>query len=341
MDGIIRYKRSSYVSLFFFMLSGVVLALLMTMVFIKSKGELTSGDIGIVILFIVLGLFCLVCGVFLIRRRKKCHIHVEKDRIEAFCQVGGALSCGMDDVDHLVRNGIRYVDRQGTEHEDTALQICLKGGKKYEVWHLENGEELYWFIRKGLPTPDLFEGTPGDMDALLSEREVLKKKYKRLLIPTPGGPVLVILLILIQNAFTEGRDLSEFTSRDWRIFWVFAGIGLLLVAAAAVSLVLSLRLQKQAAKTEAAIRTTILLTAPLRPGKALRMFFDDPKEPVWRLVVYGLLGDDGVFYTLETVGEGGEPALVTESKMYKNFAELEPELEGLIEAPLPVESGNE
>ncbi len=339
MDGVIQSKRAVSKFGYWLIVPGTLLSAIMIFVLIAGKDELASDDKGAVVFFIVLGAICIVCGIVALLMRKKFYIHAEEDSISAFCQWGGKLNCSMEDVDHIERNGTGYVDREGNAYEDTVLLIYLKNGKKYQIWHLENGEELYRFIRKRLPSQNSIGEPAGDLTKLRTERQGLKKKYRKILIPCICCIPMLIPLILLTVIFTDGKELSEFSQRDWRVFCVFAGISLILIIAFIVLLPRATRLWKKIGRTESSILLTILLTAPLRPGKALRMYLDDPEEPAFRLVVFGLLDYDEVFYVIESIGPDEEIVLLSESKMYSTFEELKPELEELTEVPLPAGEG--
>lgn len=88
-------------------------------------------------------------------------------------------------------------------------------------------------------------------------------------------------------------------------------------------------------KNRQLLHQILLMTSPVLPGNALKMFVDDDLHASFRLTVYGYPNSDDVYFTVEQVSPDYELICVHQSRIYAHFYELEPEIQGLIETLLP------
>lgn len=326
MDGRIHKTKSSVINNIVLTISGGGLALLMTCILIGGRDELTSADIGACIIIIILGCIGVILGGIFLYIRKNAYIHVEEDTISAYCHLGGRLNCRMEDIEYI---------RQYRMHGGTALEIHLLNGKKYEIDNLENADAIDKYIKRRMPHKESTNEAAGDLVQLHAEKQILRKTNKRILILWLCGFSALILLIILSFVLTGGRELHEFSQQDWYIFSVICGISAVLVIISIILFVRLIRTSKMMEKKEAEIWRALLMTAPLRPGKALRMFLDSSDYPSYRLVIYGLPGYTEIYYVTESVRSDEEIVLVSQSKLQPDFEALKPELVGMTEVPLP------
>lgn len=155
--------------------------------FIICNGELIAlDDIIASCFFICFGLFiCILCGISLYVNRKA-YIHVDDQKIYAFCHYGLALECDLSEVSNV---SFGY----------TGLNIQLKNGKNYNLMNLENAYQIRKYIHKRISgKPAVFP----DKDELLSAIPPLRKKRKREGITSIGCFLLLFPGIFLTAALT-------------------------------------------------------------------------------------------------------------------------------------------
>ncbi|MBQ6551470.1 MAG: hypothetical protein IJL78_08695 [Lachnospiraceae bacterium] len=302
------------------MISGGLLAGFM--IFALSSGELEAGDDrGIAVFFIIFGGILALASAAHLVFRKKSGLHADDHGITGRQII--TLRCSMEDVAFVSwDNG--YLGQN--------LYIELKNGKKYSFDYLVNAGDLCRYIKERIrrEQTDL-----PDRKQLRDSLKALKPRIKKTGIGCLVTGLLLIPLIVLTAFLTGSKELSDFTSADWGIFALCAAVFV------ADGIIWYILLRKYVKITNLSLRLShdlavvLLRTEPLLPGKPLRMFLNDDTSSPFRAVVYGVANYEDVFYTLEAIGEEEQIVKVYESKIYPNYQDLEPELYGMTEIPLP------
>lgn len=317
MDGIFSKQRFTAVYNIIGFISGVFLVLMFG--YFICMGEFSTLDDMIFSWFFVCFGFLasLLCGGSLYVNWKA-YIHVDEQKISAFCHFGLSLKCDLSDVSSVSYGG-------------AGLNIQLKSGKKYNLMNLENAYQVGRYIQRRIsvkPAASL------DKDELMAAILPLRKKRKNDGITSICCFLLFFSGIFLTSALTGWKDLHAFTSNDWTVFTISAGVGVITL------ILFCLRLRQWLLHTDAlnkmqgTLYQMILHTAPLQPGNAIKLFVDDVYASV-RLTVYGYPNSDEVYFTVEQVNQSYEIECVHTSRVYSNFNDLAPEIEGMTEIALP------
>ena len=300
------------------LISGVFLVLLFG-VFICIGEFNTMDDLIISWFFVCFGLFISLLCIISLYVNRKAHIHVDEKKISAFCHFALTLECDFSEVRNVSYGG-------------TGLNIQLKNGKKYNLMNLENAYQIGKYIQRrisGKPAVSL------NKDELMAAIPPLRKKRKREGITSICCFLLLFPVIVLTSALTDWKDLQEFSSKDWTVFSIMAGMGVITVAVFCVLLRKYLLHSEELDKIQGALYQTILKTSPVQPGNAIKLFIDDGIYASIRLTVYGYPNSDEVYFTVEQVTQNYEMKCIHTSKVYSNISELAPEIEGMMEIELP------
>lgn len=318
MDGIFCKQRFYAIYNIIGLISGAFAVLLFG--FIICNGELIAlDDIIASCFFICFGLFiCILCGISLYVNRKA-YIHVDDQKIYAFCHYGLALECDLSEVSNV---SFGY----------TGLNIQLKNGKNYNLMNLENAYQIRKYIHKRISgKPAVFP----DKDELLSAIPPLRKKRKREGITSIGCFLLLFPGIFLTAALTGWKDLQDFGVKDWTVFSIIAGVGIIVIVVFCILLRKYLLDTDELNKMQGTLYQTILRNSPVQAGNALKSFIDDDICASIRLTVYGYPNSDEVYFTVEQVNQNFEIECIHESRIYTDINALIPETESMIEIPLP------
>lgn len=318
MDGVFCKQRFTRVYNVIGLISGAFLVSLFC--FFISIGEYsTLDDVVVSCFFVFFGLFIsILCGISLYVNRKA-YIHVDDQKISAFCHFGLSLECDLSDVSSVSYGG-------------TGLNIQLKSGKKYNLMNLENAYQIGKYIQKRIserPTISLAK------DELMVAISPLRKKRKREGISSVICFLLIFPGIFLTAALTDWKDLYEFSSNDWTVFSIMLGVGVIVVVVFCILLRKYLLDTDELNQMQGSLYQTILQTAPVQPGNAIRLFIDDDVHASIRLTIYGYPNSDCVYFTVEQVNQSYEIECIHTSRVYSNINELAPETEGMTEIALP------
>lgn len=318
MDGVFGKQRFTKVYNIVGLISGAFLALLFG--FFICIGEFrTLDDVIVSYFFVCFGIFIsILCGISLYVNRKV-YIHVDDQKISAFCHFGLSLECDLSEVSNVSYGG-------------TGLNIQLKNGKKHNLMNLNNAYQIGKYIQKRIsvkPTISL------DKDKLISTITPLRKKRKREGISSIFCFLLIFPGIFLTAALTGWKDLHEFGSDDWTIFSIMGSVGVIVIVVFCILLRKYLLHTDELNKMQGTLYKTILQTAPVQPGNAIKLFIDDDVYASIRLTIYGYPNSDEVYFTVEQVNRNFEVERIHESRIYANINELAPEIEGMTEIALP------
>lgn len=318
MDGVFCKQKFTKVYNLAGLLSGVFLVLLFG--FFICIGEYSTLDDMIASYFFVcFGLFVsILCGISLYVNRK-IYIHVDGQRISAFCHFGLALECDLSEVSNVSYSG-------------TGLSIQLRNGKKYYLMNLENAYQLGKYIQKKIAVPP---ANPIDKDELIATIPPLKKKRKLEGISSILCFLLIFPCIFLTAALTAWKDLHEFHSDDWTVFSIMSGVVVVVIVVFCMLLRKYLLHTDELNKLQGTLHQAILQTAPVQPGNAIRLLIDDEVCASIRLTIFGYPDSNEVYFTIEQVNQSFEIECVHTSRVYSNINELSPEIEGMTEISLP------
>lgn len=318
MDGVFCKQRFTTVYNTIGLISGIFLVLLFGF-FICSGEYNTLDDLIVSCFFVCFGLFIsILCGISLYVNRKA-YIHVDEQKISAYCHLGLSLECGLSDV-----NNVSY--------SYTGLNIQLKNGKEFNLMNLENAYQIGKYIQRRLPSKST---VPHDKDKLIAAIPSLRKKRKCEGIASICCFLLLFPGIFLTSALTGWKDLQEFSSYDWTVFTIMAGIGAIIVIMFCILLRSYLLHTDELNKMQGTLYQSILHTAPVQPGNAIKLYIDDDVYASFRLTVYSYPNSDEVYYTVEQVNQNFEIERIHESRIYTNIHELAQEIEGMTEIALP------
>lgn len=318
MDGIFCKQRFLVLNNIAGLISGVFLIFLFG-IFLYLGEFSTLEDMLGAWFFVGFGFFIsILCGISLYVNRKA-YIHVDEDKISAFCHFGLALECNLSEVSNVSFGG-------------TGLNLQLKNGKKYNLMNLENAYQIGKFIQKKI---SIKPAISLNKDQLISAITLLKKKRKLEGISSIICFLLLFPGILLIAALTGWKDLQEFAVNDWIVFSVMVGIGSIVTVVFCILLRKYLLDTDEVDKMQKALYQVILQTVSVLPGNAIKLFFDDEIYPSIRLTIYGYPNSDDVYFTVEQVNQNYELECIHTSRVYANINELLPEIEGMTERVLP------
>lgn len=318
MEGIFGKQKFTKVYNVIGLISGVFLVLLFG--FFIFIGEYSTLDDAVISCFFVcFGFFVsILCGISLYVNRKA-YIHVDDQKISAFCHFGLSLECDLSDVSSVSYGG-------------TGLNIQLKSGKKYNLMNLENAYEIGRYIQKRIFAKHAISL---DKDELMSAIPPLRRKRKQEGVSSIICFLLIFPGIFITAALTGWKELHEFRSDDWIVFSIMLGVGVLVVFVFCILLRKYLLHTDDLNKMQGTLYQIILKTAPVQPGNAIKLFIDDDSYASIRLTVYGYPNSDEVYFTVEQVNQRYEIECIYTSGVYSDINELAPEIEEMTEIAIP------
>ena len=318
MDGVFCKQRFTKIFNIAGLMSGVFLALLFG--FFIFTGEFSTLDYIIISCFFACFglLISILCGISLYVN-KKAYIHINEQKISAFCHFGLSLECNLSDVSRVSYGG-------------TGLYIQLKNGKKYNLMNLENAYQLGKHIQKRLP---IKPSTSLKKDELTAAIPPLRKKRKQEGIGAIISFLLIFPGIFLTAALTDWKDLYEFSSKDWTVFSLMFGVGVIVIVVFCILLRKYLLDTEEINKMQETLCQIILKTAPVQPGNPIKLLIDDDIYASIRLTIYGYPNSDDVYFTVEQVNRSYEIECIHTSKVYADINELSPEIEGMTEIAIP------
>ena len=318
MDGVFGKQGFTKVYNIVGLISGGFLVLLFG--FFLCVGEYsTLDDVIASCFFVCFGLLISILCVVSLYVNRKAYIHVDDQKISAFCHFGLALECDLTEVTSV-------------SYGHTGLNIQLKSGKKYNLMNLENAYQVGKYIQKRISVKPI---VPLDKDTLISAIPPLKKKCKWEGISSIICFLLIFPGIFLTAALTEWKDLHEFGADDWIIFSIMAGVGVVVIVVFCILLRKYLLDSDALNKVQETLYQTILQTAPVQPGNAIKLFIDDDVYASIRLTIYGYPNSDEVYFTVEQVNQSYELECIHTSRVYANINELSSEVEGMTEMAIP------
>lgn len=280
------------------LLSGIVLVAL----YILGEFVDRSAPGGLLALLVLGCLFCGI-GIFLLTMNAGAYIHIDQGGIQARYHWFGRLTCSMEQVAFA-------------QPQINALVILLKNGKRHMIVGVTNAAGLAYRIRKQIFSPET--ESPDSLREKLAQLQTARKKVVWWAIGGMGGMFAVIFLAA---AVTGGRELEDFSARDWTVFWIMAGVELLVVVG-------DFWLAYRAGKTMLPIQQlqyrlhgAVIANQALPPGQMVSVYTDANCKG--RIVLYGFPNSESVYYCVQSFGADDRLETVDTSVVYNGFDELE------------------
>ncbi len=225
-------------------------------------------------------------------------IHIDGDSVKARYHWRGRIDCKLSDVDFAFT-------------QLNTLNIQLKDGKTHSIMGVQNAGELCLLLQRNLA----FERkeTP---EALMKQLKDLQAVHKKNVIPVFFCIAILFINIFVTVFLTGGREMVDFTQRDWVIFSVMAAVEL---SVAVVMFLFAAKAGKAVLPQEKLryrIRRTVIETAPPLPGNAIRVFADE--NFTYRVTVFGYPNDPSVYYTAEELTADYTLRKGSDSEIYEN-----------------------
>lgn len=259
-----------------------------------------------IIVHSLLGVFlCLISSPFIFFNRKA-YFYINDNYISARFSFWQKLECNVSDVLFVYR------------HADM-LTILLKNGKRRVIGGIINSSDICFFIRKCI-MPDETE----TVVSLKNKLNALKEKRKKEILASFFSFALIFAGIFLTVAFTGGRDLAEFSSRDWTIFSVMGCSEILTCVICFCIAGLSGKKLVVIEHIKYRLKWLLLLEHPLTSNNVISIYIDVNHSG--RVIISGFPNDDSVFYTIETIDDAFNIKVAFSSKVFANLEELQAEL---------------
>ena len=230
------------------------------------------------------------------------YFRIEQGRIRARYHWFGRLDCSLDEV--------AFANAQSLN-----LNILMKNGKHYAIAFLKNAHELSNEIQRQISAREQ-EST----DELTKQMNQVLLKRRREICWVIASCAILFADIFLTVWMTGGRELSEFSRRDWNLFSIMAAIEIgTLVWTFALACRSGRRLADLAYLRHrlqgAAIVTQIL------PSACMKAVYTDP-EFDGRLVVCGIPNDGSLYYVVQEFDDDFQLITTETSRFFGIEADL-------------------
>ena len=249
-----------------------------------------------------LGAVFALIGIWFFTFNLKAYLNISNDHIKGRYHWFGKIDCSLDEVDFALA-------------QLNTLIIMTKNGRTHTIMGIKNPLQLASLIRRNISC-ELTE----ELDVLIKKANDLKSKRKRNSFYLILTMALMFANIIITVFLTGERNLDEFTRSDWTIFVIMGVIELITVT---VLFILAKKTGRHNIPIEMLkhqAQRRVIETAPLLPGKALKVFTDENYTD--RITVFGLPNDASVFFTVEILQSDYTLVRDFESELFDNADEL-------------------
>ena len=230
------------------------------------------------------------------------YFRIEQGRIRARYHWLGRLDCGLDEVTFVYA-------------QDMNLSILMNNGKRYAIAFLANAHELCQEIQRKISAME-----QDSADALRKQLNQIHLKRRREIYWVIAGSVMLFVNIFLAVWMTGGREMFEFSRRDWILFSSMAVIeaatlvGTFALGCRGGRRMLDLAYLRHRLQG-AAIVTQIL------PSACMKAVYTDP-EFNGRLVVCGLPNDDSLYYIVQEFDDDFHLTTTETSRFFDNDSDL-------------------
>lgn len=301
-----EFQKNKGLNLFnwIMILSGIVLVTMFSY-FICSAEDVDS--ILASVFFICFGVLCITLGIVQILLNRNSFLNVDENIVEAKCFPGKKLRCKIADI-------------ESASCDNMTLTIILKNGKRYQISGLINTYPLLRYIRSVMRiASETAEWSKDSVSVDVLREELLKdiKQRKQRIIKVLACMVMMFLWIVLVVIFTDSKELSAFSRKDW---WIFAVGGLLETATFAIALVLAMkagREQNHIFEKRTELRKAEVFTTPLPSRNPIAVYTDELYT--LRVTVMRFPHSEEVYFYEESIPDGWED----KSELYSSLSELE------------------
>ena len=230
------------------------------------------------------------------------YFKIEQGRIRARYHWFSKLDCGLDEVAFAYGQSMN-------------LNILMKNGKGYTIAFLENAHELSNEIQRQISTRE-----QESSDALKNQLAQVRLRRRRGIYRVIACCVILFSNILLTVWMTGGRDLSEFSRRDWVLFSIMAAIEIGTLVWTFAIACRSGRQLVELAYLRHRIRGAAVMTQIL-PSACVKAVYTDP-EFDGRLVVCGIPNDGSLYYIVQEFVDDFRLNTVETSRFFDIESEL-------------------
>lgn len=299
MDGVFC-RRKPNIWLVLLLLCGILFVVLY--VFLNVVDPEATSELRI---FLILGILCGSAAIPAMLLNRGGHIRVEENIVDAKYHWFGRLHCSMDDIEFVLP-------------QTNTLTVLLKNGKRHVMMGVENSWALAAAIRRR--SFELEREEPESIYQQLSKVQAARKsELWRLL----GGIAMLFISIFIAVLLTGGKDMQQFSSRDWIAFFAMGLVELILLMGV---FWLAYRCGKPLLPIELLkyrLRGAIIATQPLPTSCPVAVYTDE--NYTGRIVICGFPNSESVFYCVQQIFENSQLETVYTSGVFETVAELPPE----------------
>ena len=253
-------------------------------------------------LLLVCAALAIAVVLLMITFNRRGYFRIEQGRIHARYHWFARLDCSLDEV--------AFANAQSLN-----LNILMKNGKGHTIAFLENAHELSNEIQRQISTRE--QESP---HALKNQLAQVQLKRRRGIYRVIACCVILFWNILLTVWMTGGRELSEFSRRDWVLFSIMAAIEIgTLVWTFAIACRSGHQLVELAYLCHriqgAAIMTQIL------PSACVKAVYTDP-EFNGRLVVCGIPNEGSLYYIVQEFDDDFHLTTTETSRFFDNDSDL-------------------
>ncbi|MBR6407422.1 MAG: hypothetical protein IKS19_02350 [Clostridia bacterium] len=308
MDGVFK-KKKLFFGITALVCGSFVIALsaFLAIVDTETKIETALGSV----VAILIGCMFISFGVLSLRFNRGAFLQIGDDRLTAKYGINRSVDIPLEDID-LVWHGAG------------SLVIETKDKMRHEINGLINAYELCRYLRDKLEC-----GPPDeDMPALKTRLKSAKARRRRYLLMGCAAFAFIFAAIFLTVMATGGRDLSDFSRRDWLIFIIFAALELLALVMAFRFASRSGKEMYEAQRLGAKLREKAMYNAPVLPGYAAAVYADADFRQ--RITVFNMPSMQSQYITVEEVTPDyglSEPGI---PEVFEDPDELEEVLKGYI-----------
>ena len=274
MDGVFIRKKGS---IFFWLVVSFGVLCIARYCFAVTGGEKMNAQ-GVASL-LVMGILCGAIGVLFGLMNRGAYIRIGEDCISAKYHWFGSLNCRIDDVAFA-------------QAQINALTILLKSGKRHVIAGVVNAGALCAAIRRQTFTVE--KESPDTLRQRLSQAQAKRRKAFWWML---GAILLMFGNIIITVWLTDGRDLYEFSQRDWVIFSIMGVIELATVIGLFCA---AHRYGKHGLPIqylEYRLRGATIVTHPLPTERAIAVYTDE--NYLRRVVVCGFPNEEQIYICVQ------------------------------------------
>ena len=317
MDGSFRNSPCSIIIYIIGLLFGLILIVMFAAMLVSDEFT-TLDDLVISCFFLCFGFIVLVFSIGSLYVNHKAFIHIDNLTISAFCHHGFRLDCNIADIDSISYGG-------------TGLTLRLKNGRRYGFMNLQNAYDIGAYIQRRLTLSVSLE----NKERLIAAIPSLRKKRRK-----SGFGALSCFLLMFPTVFlalilTGWKDLQNFNSHDWTIFLLMGCTEVILLTLFTVLLRKWTTSIENLTTKENRLNRIIIQTTATLPGNAKRMFISNDLYSVSRITVFGYPNSEQVYFTVETVTRDYTLECLHTSRIYDDFNEITPYIDGMEEVTLP------